>query len=131
MHPASERALCKAAIRTSHHSFTADYTGVTHQAVGDELRMFHHVSRVADDAGDQDAILRNLDVAPYFPFVLMTNIGSFKLIAAHAQLQKQIDDFAQRNVEHMRGVPTAPTNVISNSLLRQAIEGMIECVNAK
>jgi hypothetical protein len=124
MYPPSEWALREAAIRTSHHSFTADDIGVANQAVRHQFRMLHHVGHVADDAGNQDAILRHFDVLPHFPFVLMAHVCGFKLIAAHAQLEKQIDDVPQRDVEDVRRVPATPTDVISNSVLRKTFQRM-------
>src|SRR5581483_1825484 len=126
MNAARHGRLREAAIRARHHALAADDFGEADQTLGDEFGMLYDVGDVADDAGNEHAVLGNLHVLPDSPFVLVPHIAGFELIRAHAQLQQQIDDVFQRYVVRMRRVPASPADVIADAILRQAFDGMID-----
>ena len=49
--------------------------GVVDQALGDQLRVLHQVRGVADHARHQDLAVRQLDVLPDLPLVLVAHVG--------------------------------------------------------
>ena len=70
-----ERLLREAAVGAGDDVLAADQLGEPHDALGDQLGMLDDVGGVADDAGDQHRALRQLDVLPHLPLVLVARVG--------------------------------------------------------
>ena len=100
--------------------------GEPHDALGDEFRMLDHVGGVADDAGDEHFVLRQLDVFPDPPFVLVARIGAFDDEGADIHAEDEIDDVFERHVGGVRPGPTAPADVIADAVRRQAFDRVVE-----
>ena len=71
-------------------------------AVGHQLGVLHHVGRVADHARDDKLALRQLQVLPDSPFVLVADIAGLERIGTGVDGQHDIDDVAHRDVGGVR-----------------------------
>ena len=67
-------------------------------ALRDELGVLDDVRVVGHDTGDQLLALRQLDVLPHPPLVLVARVGVLDRVVAGVHLQHEIDDVAQRLV---------------------------------
>ena len=65
----------ESAVRAGHEVLLTDDVGVAQQALGYELRMLHEIAGVADDSGDEDRALRQGNVLPDGPLVLVAGVG--------------------------------------------------------
>jgi len=88
MHALGKRALGESAIGAAEHIVAADDLGQPDQALGDQLRVLDNVGGVADDAGDEFATGRQLDVLPDRPFVLVARVGLLDAVMADLHLQQ-------------------------------------------
>jgi len=75
--------------------FAANYLGIPHDPVGDELRMLEHVGRVTDHARNHNLVRRHLQVAPDLLFVLVADVACFNGITLSIDHQQQIYDSLQ------------------------------------
>src|SRR3954468_9586715 len=126
MDTAIERALRKAAIGPCHDVLAPKHACKSLDALRYQLRMFHNIGGVADDARNQYASGWQLDVLPDLPFMLVPRIGRLDHIGARPHLQDEIDDVPECNVAYMRAGPTAPADVVADALLREALQSRIE-----
>ena len=67
-------ALAEAAIGAGDDVLFADQRGVLHQPLGDQLGVLDQVRRVADDARHERLAVRQLDVLPDRPIVLVARV---------------------------------------------------------
>ena len=114
-------AAAEAAVGAGDDVLAADRAGEAHDALGDELRVLDQVGGVADHAGHQHLAVRQLDVLPHLPFVLVAHVGRLERIALRLDLQHQVDDVLERQVVGVRPVPAAPAQVIAHAVLRNAL----------
>ena len=56
--------------------------GEAHDPLGHQFGMLDHVGRVADDAGQDQLAVGQLDVLPDAPFVLMADVAGLERIGA-------------------------------------------------
>src|SRR5438046_1059948 len=80
-------AAPEAAVGPGDDVFAPDEAGVVDQPVGDELRVLEGISRMTDDAGHENLALRELYLAPDFPFVLVADIRGFDRVSLSADLK--------------------------------------------
>jgi hypothetical protein len=73
----------EAAIGRRDDTFPADNIGEPKQPLGDEFGMFHHVGGVTDNARQNELAVRQLDVLPDRPFVLMADVTGFKRVGGN------------------------------------------------
>jgi hypothetical protein len=59
-----------------HHPIASNDVGKGSDALGDELGMFCVVGTGVDDSGDQHLVIRKFPTCPYFPFVLVSWVGT-------------------------------------------------------
>ena len=81
---------------------------------------------MADDAGYQDLAVRQLDLAPHLPFVLVPHIAGLYRVGAGPDLEQQVDDGGERQIGAVRPVPAAPADMIADPVLRQAAQRVME-----
>jgi hypothetical protein len=112
------------------HILAADQAREAHQSLSHQFRMFDHVGRMADDAGNELAAGRQLRGFPHPPLVLVARISHLDAIAASFDAQHQIDDVFERHVGDVRRVKAAPANVIADAFFRQSLDGVIERLDA-
>ena len=93
--------------------------------------MLEDVRGVADEPGQQDAVLRQLDVAPHLPLVLVARVGLLERVAAHADPEDEVDDVAQLDVVGVRPVPAPPAHVVARALRRDALQRAVERLDAQ
>src|SRR5262245_12263475 len=94
----------QAAVRARDHVLGAHQPGVLDQALGDQLGMLDKVAGVANDPGDEDLAVGELDVFPHPPFVVVPGIGRLDRIALGADSQDEVDQIAERQVVGVGGV---------------------------
>ena len=63
--------------------------GEAHDAVGDQLGMLDHVGGVTDHARDEHLALRQLDVLPDAPLVLVAHVGRLEGVRAGVDLEHE------------------------------------------
>jgi hypothetical protein len=73
-------ASAKPAVGRSDDVVAADHLGKTHDPVRDHLRVLDHVGRVSDDAGQDRLAVRQLDVLPHFPLVLVADVRGLERV---------------------------------------------------
>ena len=113
-------AATEAAIGAGDNVFAADDLRVAHDAVGDDLLMLDDIGGMTDDAGNEQLSVRQLDVLPHAPFVLVADVTRFDRIGTGIDAKHQVDDVVERNVGGVRTVPAAPADVEADAVCRQA-----------
>ena len=111
-------AATEAAIGAGDNVFAADDLRVAHDAVGDDLRMLDDIGGMTDDAGNEQLSVRQLDVLPHAPFVLVADVTRFDRIGTGIDAKHQVDDVVERNVGGVRTVPAAPADVEADAVCR-------------
>ena len=119
-------AAAEAAVGAGDDVLAADRAGKPHDPLGDQLRMLDQIGRVADHARQDHLAVRQLDVVPQLPFVLVAHVGRLERIALRLDLQHQADDVLERQVVGVRPVPASPAQVIAHAVLRNALQRMID-----
>src|SRR5687768_17821942 len=100
MHAATEST-----VGAGDHALTANELRKSHEAIGDELGMFHDVRGVRDHAGDERLALGQPHLLPYLPLMLVADVARFNRQRACTHGEQEIDDVAERDVGEMRAVP--------------------------
>src|ERR1700759_3453856 len=72
----------KTAIGRGDDPLPADQVSKTKDAFGDKLRVLDDIGGVADHAGQDHLVLRQLDILPDLPFMLVANVASLERIGA-------------------------------------------------
>src|SRR5216684_5213010 len=88
--------------------------------------MFDHIGSVADDTGGEHLAIGQLDMFPNLPFVLVPWIRGLDEISAGTYLENEIDDLLQGNIGGVGAGPASPANVITNAVLWDAFESMVQ-----
>src|SRR5262249_10545618 len=110
--------VAHAAVRAGDDVLFAHALRVLDDAVRHQLRVLHHVAAVAADAGDEDLAIRQLDVAPDLPLVLVAWVGRFDGVGLRRDLQHEVDDVLELDVAGVRAVPATPADVVADAVLR-------------
>jgi hypothetical protein len=71
-------APAETAVRRCYDAFPADEVGEAQDPLGDELRVLDDISGVADDAGQDQLVVRQFDVLPDLPLVLVADISGLE-----------------------------------------------------
>ena len=121
MNPAAETAVGR-----GDHPLAADQIGEPLDPLGHQLRVFDHIGGVADDSWQDQFAVRQLDVLPHLPFVLVADIAGLEGIGLHVDGQHHIDDVAHRDVGRMRAVPAAPAQMETDALTRKSTDGVVQ-----
>src|SRR5687767_12913920 len=116
MHPAVERALREAAVRTSNHVLAANELGQPDDPLRNEFRMLDHVGSVTDYAGNEQPALRQFHILPKLPLMLVTRIRAFEDIRSDLNAQDKIDNILERHVGRVRSRPASPAHMITDAL---------------
>jgi hypothetical protein len=82
--------------------------------------MLDNVGGVADDAGNEQLAVRQFDVLPDAPFVLVADVAGFDRVRSGVDAEHQVDDVLQRDVGGVRAVPAAPADVEANTVGSQS-----------
>src|SRR3954468_2894279 len=93
------------AISRGDDPLAPDKIGETLDAVGNEFGMLDDICSVTDHTRQDQLVVREFDVAPYPPFVLMPDIAGLERIGAGINGQHNLDNLAHRDVGDMRTVP--------------------------
>src|SRR4051812_23861513 len=109
MHAGKVGHLREAAVRACDHVLAPDEAGQPDDALGDEFGMLDDVGGVADHAGNQHRILRQLELFPQSPFMLVPRIGELDRVSARAYLQHEVGDILERDVRHVRARANFPS----------------------
>src|SRR5262245_47654968 len=103
----------EAAVGPGNHPLASDYAGEAADALRDQLRMFDEMQAMRHRAGDQELVVRQCDLAPDRPFVLVTRVRCFDDESAGSHFEHQIDEVlelevmrARRDVDAIAGVET-------------------------
>ena len=109
-----------------HHSLRPDQPREPDEALGDELRVLDDVRVVGDDAGDEHLAVRQLDVLPQPPLVLVARVGLLDQVVAGAHLEDEVDHVGERRVVHVGAVPAAEADVVADALLGDVPQRVVE-----
>src|SRR5262245_27663538 len=121
----------EAAVGAGDHSLASDHPGEALDALRHQLRMLDEMHAVRDHAGDQELVVRQLDLPPDRPFVLVTRVRRFDDAGAGPHLEHEIDELAELEVVHARGDVDAVAGVEADAVLRDAAKRMIERLDAQ
>ena len=83
-----------------------------------------------DDAGDEDLAVRELDVLPQVILVLVPGVGRLDQVGAGVDLEHDVGDVRERHVVGVRAVPAAPAQVVPDAVGGQAVQGVVEHLDA-
>src|SRR5215472_5417045 len=120
----------QAAIGAGNDIHTANESCEADDAVGDELRMLDDIGRVADDTRDENFSVRQRRRLPELPLVLVARVGSLDRVGTRLHFQHEIENVLEWQIVRMRAVPAAPADVITDPILGQPLERVIERVNS-
>jgi hypothetical protein len=109
MHAWRKGPLGESAVSAHQYIFSPDQAGIGHEAPGDQFGVLDDLGCIGDHAWDEERAVRELDLFPHLPFVLMTRIGGFHSVGARAHLQHDIDNVLQRYIGDMGAMPAPPT----------------------
>src|SRR3954467_3134728 len=126
MHAGEIGHLREAAVRACDHVLAPDEAGQPDDALGDEFGMLDDVGGVTDHAGNQRRILRQLELFPQSPFMLVARIGELDRVSAGAYLQHEVGDILERDVGRVRAGPTSPADMVPDLVARQSLDGMVD-----
>src|SRR5207248_11319132 len=76
----------------------ADQVREAKDALGDELGVLDDIGSVADHTGQDHLFVRQFDVLPHLPFVLVADISGLERVGVRVDRQHDIDDVAHRDV---------------------------------
>src|ERR1700685_1948446 len=88
--------------------------------------MLNYVCLAGYHARNQDRAVRQLDVFPYFPLMLMPGIRALNSVSAAVDLENQVSDCPERDIVRMRTGPGPPANVLPDLLAWNVAESVIE-----
>jgi hypothetical protein len=74
--------------------------------------MLDEVSRMGDHAWDKDLAVRELDILPDLPLVLMARVGGFHTVGVSMHSQHNVHNVPQWHIGDMGPMPASPTQVI-------------------
>ena len=126
MHAPVELLLGKPAIGAGDHVLAPDKIRESHDPLGDQLGMLHHVRAVADHTGRQHFAFGKFYILPDAPFVLVARVGRLDQVCTGAYLEDQVDDFLERHIGGMRPRPASPANMIAHPVLGNSFERVVE-----
>ena len=110
----------------------ADDVGEGEDAVGHQFGVLDEVGGVADDSGNENfsgGVI--LDVAPDFVFMFVADVAGFEQVGLGVDPEHDIDDVAQRKVSGVRTMPAAPADVIAHALHWDALECVVQYLDAQ
>src|SRR5437763_8109444 len=84
MHTGRKGTLGEATISAGNHVLPPDQPSIGCDAPGDEFRMLDEVSRMGTHAGDNALAVRELDIFPDLPPLLMARISRFHTVSINA-----------------------------------------------
>src|SRR5215467_8933497 len=87
-------AAAETAVGRGNNPFATNQISKTDNALRNQLRMFHHVGGVAHDAGQDQLAIRQLDVLPDGPLVLVANVAGLERIGVAINREHNVDDVA-------------------------------------
>ena len=73
-------AAAQPAIGRGDDPLPADEIGKAQDALGDQLRVLDHVGGVADDAGQDQLVVGQLDLLPDLPLMLVADIAGLERV---------------------------------------------------
>src|SRR6202050_758966 len=120
----------EAAIDACDDVLLAQQLGVTLQTLRDQFRMFDHVGRMGDEAGNENLSFRQLHLFPYRNLVLVAHIGGFDQIRLRPDLEHKGDDVTEFKIEGVWAVPAPPAQVIAHAVFRNVAERVVERLDA-
>jgi hypothetical protein len=123
--------LTEAAIRTGNHVLTAYEIREVGNPQGDQLRVLHDVGCMAYHARNENLSGRQLHIAPDLPLVFVTGIAGLDRVALCVDAQHQSDEVAQVRIRCMRHVVAAEADVVSDAVLRNALQSTIQRLDSQ
>ena len=78
---------------------------------------------------DEHLALGQLHVLPDAPLVFMAGVRLLDRVVPRPYLQHEVDDLGQRRVERVGAVPASPADVVADTILRDALERVVERVD--
>src|SRR5262245_62462931 len=106
----------EAAVGAGDHSLASDHPGEALDALRHQLRMLDEMYAVRDHAGDQELVVRQLDLPPDRPFVLVTRVRRFDDVGAGPHLKHKVDELPQLEVVDARREDRKSTRLNSSHL---------------
>src|SRR5262245_65511899 len=123
MHSGRKGTLGEATVSTGNHVLSPDQPGIGRNAQGDEFRMLDEVRRMGDHTWDEDLAVRQLDVFPHLPLMLMARIGSFHTVGVSTYPQHDVHNVLQRYIGNMVPMRAPPAQMIPDAVRRTARQG--------
>ena len=93
--------------------------------------MLDVVGGVGNDAGDEVLAIGQLGGLPDFPFVGVAGVGGLDAVGAGVDAQDDVDNVAEGDVGGVGAVPATPAEVVADAVLGQALEGVVEGIDAQ
>src|SRR5581483_6845871 len=109
-------AAAESAIGGGDDPLAADAFGETNDALSDQLRMFDDIGGVTDRSGQNDLALRQLDVLPHRPLMLVANVAGFEGVGLALHGEHDLDNIAHWNIGGVRPVPASPAQVKADAV---------------
>src|SRR6476619_6528388 len=106
----------KAAVSSGDHPFASHHAGEALDALRDQLRMLDEVHAVRNHAWDQKPVVRQFDLLPDRPLVLVTRVCRLDNECTGTDLQHQVKEMLQLKVVHARSDVDAVAGVEANAV---------------
>lgn len=88
-------AAAEATIAAGDYVFPSHEFCVALDALRDKLRMFDYIGRMRHYSGNKNSSIRQFNVLPHGPFVLMTGIRAFDRICPGVYAEQDADEVFQ------------------------------------
>src|ERR1700740_950139 len=118
MYLAGSREAGETAIGPGDHILPPDDLGEPSAALGDRLGMLDKIRAMGNDAGDHNFPVRQFDLLPDAPLVLVPRVASLERVGAGVHPHHDVDNLFQLEIVHSRTHVDAVARVITYPLLR-------------
>ena len=83
----SPHAGAQSAVDAGDDVLSPDHARVLEDALRHQFRVLDPIREVADDAGDQDLAVRQLDLLPHLPFVIVAGTGRLERVSTDVDFE--------------------------------------------
>ena len=121
----------EAAVGAGEDVLAADRAGEAHDALGDQLRVLDQLVEWLTTPGRSILPSGSLTSFHSFHSCSWRDVGGLERIALRVDLQHEVDDVLERQVVGVRPVPGAPAQVVAHAVFRDALERVVDRVDAQ
>jgi len=88
--------------------------------------MLHQIGGVGNDPGDKDLTVRELNILPNLPFMLVSGVRGLNTVSPSSNAKHNVHNVFQSHIGDVGAVPASPLQVVANSVLWNPLQGVID-----